>query len=114
MKYVVFIEVEYENGCIDTSSGFFFHRAGLICATRHAFSCNPKDKIKSISIQQILEDGPKEIGEAELLKPLSQSCEEGGLDLAILRCSNYSKAGIRITNSKYEKSKIGETLYFMG
>lgn len=113
MKYVVFIEVEYEDGTVDTSSGFVFHSAGLICATRHAFSCNPRN-IENITILQIRKGGQKVIGTATLLEPLSRSFEEGGLDLAILRCSNYSGAGIRITTSKYEQNKLGETLYFMG
>ena len=110
-KYIVIIEVEAKDGCFE-SSGFLFHRSGLICATRHSFGAETKD-IKSITIYQITKDQSRqEIGKAVLLKPLSKSFEDRGLDLAVLRC-NGAKTCIPLAISKTQ-SVITDTLFYYG
>ena len=111
MKYVVTIEVEDTRGGFSISSGFCFHSCGLVCASRHAFSDNPKD-IKCITLYAAKGDTITEIGDAELLEPLSKSCKEGGLDLAVLRCNRKREwMPISIANTK---SEIGDELYYYG
>ena len=111
MKYAVIIEVENKGKGFTESSGFYFHGCGLICAARHAFIS--KKRTKSITIYQSTDGNRQKIGEAQLLEPLSESCENRGLDLAVLRCDNRLKACRPISIAE-NKSDIGDKLYFYG